>query len=82
MTTSRPGSPAMIATSLTRRLLQGLRRPRRAAGVRPDFGDCGAELALDMTLAARPARPAVPGVGLARGLDPDGAPTAPPPHTA
>ena len=43
----------MTATSLTRRLLQGLRRARRAPGARPDLGDCGAELALDLALAPR-----------------------------
>ena len=71
----------MTATSLTRRLLQGLRRPRRAASVRPDFGDCGAELALDLTLAALPVPPAAPGVARARGPGAEGAAAAPPPRT-
>jgi hypothetical protein len=48
----------MTATSLTRRLLQGLRRVRRAPGARPDLGDCGAELALDLALAPRALAPA------------------------
>jgi hypothetical protein len=48
----------MTATSLTHRLLQGLRRGRRASGARPDLGDCGAELALDLALAPRALAPA------------------------
>lgn len=60
----------MTATSLTRRLLQGLRRPRRASCARPDFGDCGAELALDMTLAAPGLTGARPAAGPASPIDP------------
>lgn len=48
----------MTAISLTRRLLQGLRRVRRAPGARPDLGDCGAEMALDLALAPRVLAPA------------------------
>ena len=73
----------MTATRLTRLLLQGLRRPRRSPGTRLDFGDCGAELALDMTLAARPLLPAAPGAERARGSDAPGAlEVLPPPRLA
>jgi hypothetical protein len=60
----------MTATRLTRLLLQGLRRPRRSPAARPDFGDCGAELALDMTLATRPLLPAAPAAAPASPIDP------------